>query len=176
MSINIYKQSKIAVKADKGRKNSTPWKWRGPHFGLALILVIKNEGEIVSDRLMELHHALGQWAAPKRHKNGRTRGKLMISIALGSVQIQHCKALIWLNSTTEIGVFAHNMTTKKKSCIRLWKAHFFSQNNSLSAAKHQMTSIICFSVCFTSRTLGAYFWFTCTIIYLNVRQINPLWT
>lgn len=58
--------------------------------------VIKNEGEIISDRLMELHHALGQRAALGRNKNRRTRGALTISVALRLVQIQHCKVLMWL--------------------------------------------------------------------------------
>lgn len=71
MAINIYKQCKIAGKADEGMGrwggDSTPWEWRGPGLGLALNLgVIKNEGEIISDKLMELHHALGQWASPQK--------------------------------------------------------------------------------------------------------------
>lgn len=61
MSINIYKQCKIAIKADDWGKKLHTLKMTGPQSWSGIHLrVIKKEGEIISDRLMELHHALGQ--------------------------------------------------------------------------------------------------------------------
>lgn len=76
MSINIYKQHKTAIKADvRGeKKHYTPWKWRQLSLGLALISVIKSKEQIISDRLMELHHALGQCASAERFNNGGGQG------------------------------------------------------------------------------------------------------
>lgn len=89
VSINIYKQCKIAIKADEVEKKTTPHpdndgaqSWTGIHLG-----VITSEGEIISDRLMELHHALGQWASPIRNNNERTRGTPMIYVAVELVLI-----------------------------------------------------------------------------------------
>ena len=66
MSINIYKQCKIAVKATRGEKSPHPdMTGAQSHSGINL-RAIKNEGEIISDRLMELHHAQGQWASPHK--------------------------------------------------------------------------------------------------------------
>ena len=92
MSINIYKQGKIAVKADEGGKKLHTLKMTGAQSWSGINLcVIKNEGEIISDRLMELHHALGQRASPERNNNARTRGIPIISVILRLARIQHCE-------------------------------------------------------------------------------------
>lgn len=90
MSINIYKQCKIAIKYDEEEEGRDPHpEITGDQLRSGINLrVIKNEGEIISDRLMELHHALGQWASPKRRHNGRTRGTPLVFGILELVLIQ----------------------------------------------------------------------------------------
>lgn len=68
MSINIYKQCKITIKADLGEKKKIhALKMTEARFCSGSNLrVIKNKGEIISDRLMELHHALGQQVSPQK--------------------------------------------------------------------------------------------------------------
>lgn len=69
MSINIYKQCKIAIKADKvgeGGKTLHTLKMGAQSQSGINLKVIKIEGEIISDRLMELHHALGSMGLPQK--------------------------------------------------------------------------------------------------------------
>lgn len=120
MSINIYKQCKIAVKATRGEKTPHPeMTGAQPRSGINL-RVIKNEGEIISDRLMELHHAQGQRASPTRNNNGRTRGTPTVSVALGLLGIQNLWSLEWAEN--EICVFHATKRRRQTS----------SQNDSLS--------------------------------------------
>ncbi len=124
MSINIYKQCKIAIKADEGEKKLHTLKMTGPQSWSGINLrVIKNEGEIISDRLMELHHTLGQWASPKRNNNGRTRGTPVISVALGLVRIQHCEAVNRLYSTNEIEISVFSQPVWRV-CDQKWVQHW----------------------------------------------------
>lgn len=95
MTINIYKQRKIAGKADQGmRGGRRALEMTGARSRSGINLrVIKKEGEIISDKLMELHHALGQRApSPKRNNKGRARGT-PISGAVGPLRIQRCQVL-----------------------------------------------------------------------------------
>lgn len=116
MSINIYKQCKIAIKADEGEKKLHALKMTGAQCWSGTNLrVIKYKGEIISDRLMELHHALGQWSSPKRHNNGGTRGTPVLSVVSGLVLIELCKVL----AQFELKLVCFHRQYGEKSCIGL---------------------------------------------------------
>lgn len=165
MTINIYKQNCWKSRRGDGEvggihtlRMTGAQSWSGINLG-----VVKNAGEIISDKLMELHHALAQWASPKRNNNGRTRGTPTISVALGLVQIQLCQ----VSSRPKFKlVYFHRQYGDHKEVLH-WAVIATvlesQQHTQCSTVYDWLTTSCDYVFVFTSGHWGDYFWFTCFI-------------